>query len=356
MEKEDYLPLFISSDDPIVVYVVDNKLVDFDILGGAYYTSPKYPYYLLGKLATNPKTMHSFPKKILQQHLDFFDDVDVAWPCLSGILFEGCNRCLSVSMDIQQTHDAVYVHFKDFAYIASRDGPFCSVSDLDSEITLLPKDAFLLLANICVGGSLVFSGMTSNDFPNNLKMIKNRINDRYDTLYQEHVKDSKKGKYAFQKEFKKSLRGKYFSLFHFYPTDLFKVDYLVYLKEELLAKRLTPEKILWLSGVNILAFFSDIPVVKTFIDNCLAQFLESFDELSLNEKICFGALFLLCAQDYESRFPTLAQYSENNNEFLWQQAPVTLLEKEFKEKLFRPSGKETCHDVVYLKYLGRRIY
>ena len=355
-EKEDYLPLFLSCDDPIVVYVVDNKLVDFDIVGGTYHNSPKYSYYLLGKLATNPKTKDCIPRQILDQHLSYFKNVDVSWPCLSGILFEGCNRCLSVSMEIVNEENNCYALFKDFAYIDSHDGPFCFVSDLNSQFTLSPEDAFLLLANICAGTSFTLPISPENQ-PFNPEKVKKSINDRYEALYQKHVTGQLKKKYSLQQALDGLIEDRGInSLFHFYSTNIFQIDYLVYLKEELLTNRIPPEKLLQLSGANMLIFFSDIPKVKTFIDNCINRFLTEYTKLSFNEKVCYSTLILICAQDYETRFPELAQYSENHNYPVENQPVISILEKEFRKRLYRPSGKKTFHNNVYLKYLGRKFF
>ena len=352
--EDDYLPLFLSSNDPFVVCIVDNKLVLFDILGGSYHGAPKYAYYLLGKLATSSETVSCIPEEILEKHLKYFKKANVKYPCLCGSF--AYDHCIAVLMVINQKSGTHCVRFKDFAYIVSHDNPYCSMFNLESEIELSLDDTFLLLGNICAGASITLLDYISDNESFDLEQIKTKINAYYESKYRNEVKNHQNNKYVSQLE-QRSLKENEdsYSKYHFYQTDLFRFDYLAYIRKQLLEGRITPKKILRLSGAAILAFLSDLPVVKTFIETCIDILLSTYDALTFNAKICYATLLLICAQDYSARFPKLAKI----NFFEQPQTKASIiakLEKECYKNIYRPKETVENFDGIYLKYLGRKTY
>ncbi|NHK32581.1 MAG: hypothetical protein FK730_14605 [Asgard group archaeon] len=326
MEKEDYLPLFITSNEPILIYIVDNKLIDFDI-GPANHGSIYLPFYFLGKIASNDISNYVFPKELLKKHADNFQRIKIPWPCLSGYLYEGDSRCLAAKLVINEDFsENKIIQIKNFAYIDSGDRPDCSVSYYDLSVELTAEEAFHILSNILIDAKSGVPSKPVNKHSFNEKAIRSHLKEYYEKQI-------------------KTYGTKHTSLLEHYFTSIYCLDYIVYLRKQVINGKISPEKILFNSGIHSLASMSDIPKINSFIKTTFNKYLDDSESLSFNQKICHLALLLICEDEYSYHFPEL--------ELTLKENPLDYfrLELDFMKKIYRTNGIIESHQTIYKKYL-----
>jgi len=318
MEKDDYLPLFIASNEPILIYVVDNVLVDYKINCGVDYSSSYYSLLFLKELVKNTNIKLTIPEELIKNYLAKIPKENLYFPCLSGKLFGWNNRCLAASMTIENN----LVHLSNFKNIFSRDSPVCKVSQYTNELLLSPEDAFIILANICVDGcniNVPYLSTGADGF--DIEFLKNKIKSYYANLGIATTALNKN----------------------------FAIDYLAFLREQLRTKHFTPEQLLNLSGSLTLVNLADLPVVESFINKANTQFLDHYDSLTINQKITYATLYLQYCYIFESTLE--ADFLIERHETLFNR-----LDKDLVAKLYRPPLVETLHDDIFKTYLGRSLY
>lgn len=324
--KDDFandLPLFIYCDEPIAVYVIDNKLIAL-VENFRNKNTCWLAYYFLGKLAQNELTKDVIPKQIMNQHETNFGKISAPWPCITGIIDEmGNNRCLSVKMSFNEKNDEKMIHLHDFAFLQLY-GMNMYVKDINSIVHLTPKEAFILFANICftANGLALYRDLTENE-PFNKTKIKQRIDNHYS-------------------KFPNIETG---FLYENYLVELFCLDYKAYLLEQLTLKTISPSIILRLCGPQVLAaFIIEHPSVQHFIREKIYEVLEKPSNLTFNQKICYYTLFRV-AEYWKSSEEITALLAENKNSL------NQLLNELAKE--FPPiTGSLIDRNKVYREYLG----
>ena len=327
--KDDFtddLPLFIYCDEPIAVIVIDNKLIALEETPLNRNTC-WLAYHFLGKLAQNELTKDVIPKQIMNQHETNFGKISPPWPCIAGIIDEmGHNRCLSVKLTINEKSNDKIVHLHDFAFLQLY-GMNMYVNNINSNVYLTPKEAFILFANICftASGLALYRDSTENE-PFNKTKIKQKIDNHY-------------GKFP-------NIKTGF--IYENYLVALFCLDYKAYLLEQLTLKTISPSIILRLCGPQVLAaFVIEHPSVEHYIREKIYEVIEQPSNLSFNQKICYFTL-LRIAEYWESSEGIINLLTENKK-------ILDQLQKELTKEFPSITGTLIDRNKIYKEYLGKHF-
>ena len=322
MEQEYYLPLYLYANEPIAVYVVDDKIIGFELVGD-YKNNGMYAFYLLGKLAKNKLARKTLPNHLVQKHELNFDRIPFYHPCLSGIMEEWLqSRCFAANMSIIKNSDNVSVHFHDFALLERRD---FYVNYLAAEINVTPHEAFILLANICVNYW-------------DIKLVRFK---QFGFFDKEHAYQQLADKYDEMK------RKKHPSYWHYFGI-LFCYDYLEYLGEKLATGTITADELLRLNGARVIAilpyFIEESTLIRNFILDKVNALTSNFNQLTLNQKLCYYTLYLL-VKDVDL-------LKKNHHIFNIKHPKRNLIKEELGIKYPRKKGKLVDRNLIYQKYFN----
>ena len=278
MEREDYIPLFFYTNQPIDVIIIANELLYFELTGSLRNTG-QYAFYLLSKLSKNELLAKNFPQKLIEKQNQYFDAFTVPWPCLTGILFETNHcKCLSAKVEVKDFETNSLVHFSEFAVMNGHSQRLI-VDEISKEVSFEPLDAYILLANqvaTCYSDTLFLT-----------------FSKKYKEHYRFHLRETLLKR--FKEEKRKSQRRKNLPRNFYSNYTAFCLDYFEYLEEQLLAGRITPYEILRLNGPAILdklsAFMLDPQIINEFIEKTIFNLLENYDDLSFNQRIISYTLY-----------------------------------------------------------------
>ena len=208
MLKDD-LPLFVINDDPIAVYVINNKVIGLKTRSWKY-TNHSFAYFLLGKLFMDKNVNSVIPNEILAKHKMNFSKIDVNNPCFcGGISIEHYADCLTSKLRVIMEKGTHFVQFYDIALLSSQFIPGMYVKYLKDTVTLTPYEAFLLLSNLC---------LSAQHFRSNLKTITGS------TIDIEAFRNSYSNYYDI-------INGSTSNQRHI--IEAFCIDYLIYIAEQL---------------------------------------------------------------------------------------------------------------------------
>ncbi len=115
-----------------------------------------------------------------------------------------------------------------------------------------------------------------------------------------------------------------------YRITSFALDYLKYL-----IKQITPERILRLNGWRILAFLSDIPIVKKFYKQIMQEVKENYQKLTRNQKIRYYTLLEMGLLETKYYQLEIKEFYKRNKELM------DSMKKELSKPFPLPTGKNT---------------
>lgn len=294
MEKEDKIPLFFYANQPIGVFIIDNELIYFELIGELRNTG-QYAFYLLSKLSENELIAEKLPEKLIREKSDYFANIRVPWPCLTGILFETNHcKCLSAKVMVKKTDKKPLVHFSDFALMNGHAAKLM-VDEIPGEVFLKPLDAYILLANQVA---------TSHS-----DMLFHTYDERYKEYYREFLRKN------ILNHFQGKPAPSYFPFSYNPQYVAFCLDYFEYLEKLLLDGKITPYEILKLNGpviVNRLsAFMLEPQIINEFIKKTAHELLDNYDFLTISHRIMYYTLHR--SADYY-KFPIKsAIFQQNKN-------------------------------------------
>ncbi|NHK32584.1 MAG: hypothetical protein FK730_14620 [Asgard group archaeon] len=292
MEKDDKIPLFFYAKDPIGVFIIDNELIKFELIGDLR-NSGQYAFYLLSKLSGNELIANKLPEKLVQKQLEYFANIKVPWPCITGILFETNHcKCLSVKVTIKKTDKKPLIHFSDFALMNGHAVKFM-IDEIPGEVFLEPSDAYILLANQV---ATCYSDLLFQTY-----------NEKHKEYYRKYLREN------ILNHFKRKTAPNFGPLTFNPKYTAFSLDYFEYLEKQLLNGKIIPFDILKLSGPMIInklsVFMLETKIINEFIEKTALELIDNYDFLSTNHRIMYYTLHR-SAEYY--KFPTKSTIFQQN--------------------------------------------
>ena len=136
--------------------------------------------------------------------------------------------------------------------------------------------------------------------------------------------------------------------------ELFCLDYLEYLLNQLSLNAIDPELILRLNGSNVLACLTRFSQeAKSFIREIIAEYNRNFDFLSTSKKICYLILFTNAVNSpHKPNVPHV--YTKNQQQlYIESKRNAKKILKELAQKFpLKETGELFGLDDVFMKYLG----
>lgn len=284
MEKEDYLPLFLTLKEPIVIYVVDNEIIGCQ----KYHDVEAHPYII--KQSYQRRTGHcygdsafhylkilfqsSIGREVFPQELHHhFKDVTIHKERYYQRLvtsFEGGQNqhSLGISLTIDENKDLPVI-IDDIVYKESK---------IDKTIYLNAKDAFFTFAIIC-----------ANAYCDGIVPIRKG-----------------KSKSSLEKHIHNHVIRPYRNFGEaFGKTPSFAKDFILYLSNELQKGSISCEYILRMSGPRLLVYLAELQPVQTYLLEILEK-LNNSDRLSREKKIIYFTIFRLLSR-FESTNSQIAE-------------------------------------------------
>ena len=289
--KETFMPIFWFQEQPIEIYVINNKLLGAKTgYGGFDNGSPHRAFKLVMELYNNP-----FSKKAIPESLWMFLD-EVESPEIGNVssLYEyllGWHdphaNTVYLNLDIKiRENKKQSVLLQNFTF---RD------MVLNVEFSLSCFEAFILFTNICLSKRIEHLGMVfgSNKIDWNFeKIAREKGLEKWDDYYEVYVDEIVRNH---PKKMEDELRKRYSEdnkagncISHF------SLNYLFYLREQLINKTITPMEILRLSGAAVLTYLApDFQPIENFILQIIEE-MKKPEKLSLNKKIMYTTLLEMC--------------------------------------------------------------
>ncbi|MGC9778144.1 MAG: hypothetical protein HZR80_02765 [Candidatus Heimdallarchaeota archaeon] len=299
VEKDDSLQLYIHEREPIMVYIVADRVIMFDEgAGSSGYIDTAF--YFLQEILDNKHTRHVFPKQL---HKQFKELRRKGLKFTKSLCFCGYGpkvdalylNCLAMKMTIDLKNTPKIVKLSNFArieesrkFVVNSKSNEALVAAIPGKVLLTAEDAFLLLSNI---NTVKFSlASYDNDFsPFNGPSIREQIDKMY---------ENRKESYLVQQ----------------YHGKLYCIDYLEYIAQELASKKISPERILRLNGAEVLAILVNIPVIQDYIESSIKKLQNNISQLSQNHKLQYYLLLLLCRFIYKDKIHFIKHfYCENEH-------------------------------------------
>lgn len=287
-------------------------------------------FYFLQELYENKYTNQAFPKKLHEQFeelkrkdLKFTKDY-----CFCGyppMVDARHLNCLTMKMTIEPKNAPNIVTLSHFSRI-EESGKLIKNSKkndalqaiISGEIHLTADDAFLLFSNI---NTIKFAlDHFHKDFlPFDATSIREKIN-----------------KYQGNKSERNQQQQ--------YHGKLYCLDYLEFLVQQLSSGKLKPERILKLSGANILAILASVPAVYKYIESILDALQTNLNQLTLNKKIQYYLVLSFCNFIYNSSMPLIEKFFKQNKTQIMQ------IKKEIIQSATSLDYKIVSWDTIYSNY------
>lgn len=293
------ISFFVQYQMPYRILIVQNELIGFQEYYGSI-LSRERNYHLLWLLYRNKKTRKAFPEELLAHFKSTsYNDSIFTCPCLSGnfIEHEFVNCFISKLEIVENNTGDVKVRLFDFGDI-NRDWGYFLFLKYQYEICLLLEKAFMIMANLCADTSLLYGPMEilfSKNHTNPGKLIRSYL--------QQNDDRSKNEKKALESKLTRDSLS-------------FTADYLEYLLDKLATGFLTPEIILENSGLSVLAFLADVPIVGEYILEKANELLTNHDSLSRNEQVLYLSLVMKCKKTFVRLLPEIWDFYHTNYDFL----------------------------------------
>lgn len=280
-----HLPLFLYSDEKIVIFVIDNKLTVFEELS---HTDSQYfrAYEILSELVS------SFHKdsNLLSQFSPLFTEEPVSSDSLKKCLmgedlpeFGTQPFCLTLHTRFQ----------KEFPKRVILYDIFLEGKEIDIDAELAIDEAFHIFANLCVN-SLYDSYLTT--------MRQKQVGVFDSSIVDRNLLDSPHN-----------------------DVHVLCFNYLNYMKKTLQKGSVHPEEILRTGGIGTLNLLSELKIVKEYLNEIVDKFQE-YSLLTFNQKIVYYTLLVSLRNTDFDIYPTIAAFFKQNRKKL------TLLRVEAMEK------------------------
>ena len=288
MEKEDFLPILWFHEEPIMIYVINSKLIGSHIdTGYVFGNSGKPALNLLRQLYNSSTTRKSIP---VDFHIFFHEQPAIELPKKDYSYVLGYRDpqagipYINFEISIMQKQ-ANPVFFHNFTF---KNEP------IDVEFNLSSNEAFLLLSNI------VLSSNTRRFYEilwkNNLDSIKEFIRDNtpekwlelfFDYLQNHHHRGPESLRSSLERSY---LHREKPEIVQF----LFSVTYLNYLWTQIKDGSLSIKEILRLNGMLPLVYLmNDLPPVFDFLKEIMLE-LQNLEKLTENQKILYFTFLEIC--------------------------------------------------------------
>lgn len=256
--NESLLPLFIHQEEPLLIYVVNNKLLRFQEYGG-YNRSFTRAFYFLYLMNNNPKVNFVIPNK-LYEYLKEDSKVHsiLGYPLIGELDYSIYNLSLELKITTNEKFPTILQNIKHHNTM------------LDDQIGLSARDAFILFSNISTNARCDwFRKILRQEGILELKIsfLKKALRNEIDN---DNIENNRK-----------MVTSNAYS---------FMLDYLDYLKEQLQKNNISLECILKLSGARVLAFLAEFE--PRIVPICsILDTLSNQSNLHINEKIVYYSLF-----------------------------------------------------------------
>ncbi|NHJ49594.1 MAG: hypothetical protein FK733_17525 [Asgard group archaeon] len=244
MEKDDYIPLFILQNDPIMIYIIDNQLFGCQQYGFWGYYGLEKSYNVLLELYTKCKTELALPKTLIT-HFETMEpkSIEAIFDFVIGGKGYLDNYYLDFQLDYNVTTNQVILD--QFVF---NDHP------LTYQVKTSPNEAFLILSNHlvnCRRNAIAFDYETKE-----FKIV--------------HVVDKSDIKQANQ----------------------YVVDYFTHILSKIESGQINPFKLLQLNGAGLLEHISKIPAVQEFYVEMMHELIY-YKKLSFNKKLLYYSMISL---------------------------------------------------------------
>ncbi|NHK30367.1 MAG: hypothetical protein FK730_03385 [Asgard group archaeon] len=279
-EKDKYLPLIVYAIDPISIIVIDNTVIGFRGYGFQEHY-PSKAFQTLRQFYANPRTRKDIPEKF-HKYLEFkevynnryMDSGGYFW--LVGNHDEGnCHQCLHIEVEITEKKEKQPALIKNFAFVHMEPwNNKAELTPIEKEVRLSSKEAFFLFANICTTALLT-------EFWYSLIMKKSQS--FMPEIIREGIREYRQRDPTNVPELNQQIRN-------------FAIDYLEYLLEELQQKKITPEEVLWASGMRLLIFLIEEPIIYQYIQKVKKELIENYQQLTFNQKLMYFCLIRISTE------------------------------------------------------------
>jgi len=272
---KDYIPFLWHQEEPVEMYLIDNKLCKFFDSGVVHQGNPTVSFNTLQELfLSNDRLKEAVPKDL---HV-FFTRIS-PYPIIDSMYqhFVGINDPHYVTryLDLETRLDTTknLVTFKDIFF---RD------KSIDISFDLTIDDAFLLLSNTCLAtrGPRLISNIRSYGLYSLKEFIKEKNMEDWfvwkrnmlEKKYQKHISISPS-----YKVFKQQLIGSNTHEMYYTETiDRFLIAYIKYIISQLEKKTITFSKLFKLNGIRLLLLFlPHYPFAHDFIQDLFSKILTS---------------------------------------------------------------------------------
>ncbi len=294
MLEDESIPFFINLSEPIAVYIIANEVIGLTD-HWAYSFHPGRAFEILNKLYNYPKTKAVFPEKLVEHFQEIPENVLKAVPhgSIAGEEDQGgCHLCLflNVSIDEKASSPVLLHDFTIIHWFHPREKLYL-FTPLNLKVTLSSEEAFTIFANICASCTAFWLDTPRRkEFDSKLDL----------TMLKEKLKSQKNGNEGLSP--RRELN---------YRMTNFTIDYLRFLIKKMESKQITPENTLRLNGGRILAFLSDIPIVKEYYDQVMNEVKNNYHKLSMNRKVSYYTLLEMGLH--------LANYQQQQIELFYEQ-------------------------------------
>lgn len=302
-ENEMELPLFIHQEEPLLVYVLNNRLLRFHNHGG-YDRSYIKAYYFLYLMNNNEKSKQYIPEQ-LRKYLkkEIKAERILGYPLIGE--YDYSTQKLDAQIEIAKTkkEPIMVYNIRDHEKL------------LDETIKLGGQEAFYLFANIATNARCAwFREFLEKEEREelNLTLLKNKASE-----------NANKG--GFEKETRKAVENAY----------NFMLDYLAYLRAQLQKNEVSIKEILRLSGARILVFLAEFEQELIPITDILETSSKQ-ENLHRNEILCYYTLFEL----YRSNINYWGKESEQAEKFNQKYREKQVFIKKLREEINKRRNEE----------------
>ena len=289
MEKEDFLPILWFQEEPIMIYVINNKLIGSHIgTGYVFGNSGKPALNLIKQLYDSSLSRNTIPTDF---HIFFHKQPAIELPKKDYSYVLGYRDpqagvpYMNFEVKILQKHVKPVVLFHNFTY---KNEP------IKLEFKLSSQEAFLLLSNIILSSNTrrFYEILWKNSFDSIKEFIRDNTPDKWLEFFFDYLQNLH---HRGPESLRSSLERSY--LHHEKPEVvqfLFSITYLNYLWTQIKAGLLSPAQILRLNGMLPLVYLmNDLPPVFKLLKTVMKQ-VQKLKKLSTNQKILYLTFLEIC--------------------------------------------------------------
>lgn len=249
------LPLFIHQEEPLLVYVVNNRLLVFQehIFYDRYFTQA---YYFLYEMNKNEKMAQNIPKELKKYLRKELGLEKIVGDPLIGTEEYAWNLTMTIEIQEKKKEPIVLKNIK------------MKEKEIEGEVRVTGKEGFYLFANIttnalCDWFERILHEEGREKFDKEL--LKNKTSERIKNI-------------ELDAEIKEIMRNAFY----------FMIEYIDLLKKKIQQREVTVEEIVRLSGARVIAFLAEIEPELIPITEKVNKLSEK--EITPNEKLMYYTL------------------------------------------------------------------